>query len=1436
MATIIPLVAGIVSTTNEVIITRLLELGSRLHITRQNKAEMEKLVTLYKKFAEGINQYKPAVEAALSSEDFLSVLDKVEMERIFESLNDIVIDAQQNLIVLESRLNQDRNITGTAFVSTTNDDNDSNKKNKFKEMLSGFLKSKNNIIGASSITHAHRDQDTIKQLNDGIEKAETKLKEVSSLIESKFGIFRTHFKDYHRGDNIYLDYAYEKQDDSSDEAKLKQALMYPTTTGNSRQHDSVPSMICVQGQGGTGKTTILKDICTQDDVRKTFHDGIHFLTIGECAGDEQVMKEICRCVRNAGFGTLGAKIKDEENVEDAAVKVSKLFRGRKMLIVVDDWHPSHVKYLKHFQTILCESKNGVLLVSSRYRCISSRCDGVLLFKELVSMGLESKKILLKQIGDESMHENIDNGTQKAIDKILNVCGGVKLCLAVAGSSIRIRGDTSRIKRYAEDLERNSEEVVITKGVDCTRKFQSILETSLRYCNEELHLLRCRDIKEKRLGIFEARFLFKVFCVFEKQKQIPIEAIARLWDIDVNDALYVVRQLSFHSIVNMAENEKSVRVHDKVMDVARYLAEEDGTQRLQEWHEKILRGYIPLLCKSNHEAGEHRKRLYEIENESKDKDQEICWEVFSCPRQWNLGEEEEYFVGNLCRHLEESEKVEEIWKLLTNVLWTLMRRKNGGLIGLASDFKRMKRLFDKMEARCSETRRMEELFDPEERAGVELLMNHIRDGWTEIKSDEHMIGFEMFGRISKSERVSQAVMRFLKSIEDEGPRPWLRPLNAGLSRMDGRQISEIVVPKDIDSGSCISSDCQVVIRQTESGFEVVFVETQERDWFSFGENEKLKCTSICSRPLRVACGFESGIVAVCDIVKCDQKWKTFTGHDAWIKSISISKDGNRVVSGGCDGSVRVWDVLSGEQVGISFIGHNNWVRCIAMSEDGNRVVSGGDDETIRMWDIEGGKQVRAFTGHSGWIGCVQMSKDGNRIFSGGYDGTVRVWDVGKTKDVGEVVVQQNGRISCLGLSGDYTRLVIGDQDGIVQVWDLEEGKQLGEALIGRGKAIRCVGINEDGSRVLSVGLDRTVKMWDLNRCVQADDVLPCHDGPVQCLGVSGDGTHVVSGGRDGSVRVFEIESGEQIAEIPNLHLWWVHCVEMNEDGSRIVTGGDDKIIRIWDLTSRAQVGQTLVGHNGWVQCVAMSGDGKRIISGGWDNTVRVWDIKNAQIGEAFSGHDDWVICGVMTSDGTRAVSGGDDGTVRVWDVEKGEQIGPAFVGHHGRVGCVGFTKDGLRVVSCGRDRTVRLWNVSTHLQIGESFKLDECMSRSQVEYKEWLGIIRSSVVIQDEGSESLICMKSLHEDICTIIERIGISLSNIPIYCDCSECEREPRNEKCVGESEALIMWVKMDKGIYLNTQEPVKVGRVENVWCVKNCHTVTVGFRNGRVMICHLQL
>ncbi|KAH8797291.1 WD40-repeat-containing domain protein [Flagelloscypha sp. PMI_526] len=432
--------------------------------------------------------------------------------------------------------------------------------------------------------------------------------------------------------------------------------------------------------------------------------------------------------------------------------------------------------------------------------------------------------------------------------------------------------------------------------------------------------------------------------------------------------------------------------------------------------------------------------------------------------------------------------------------------------------------------------------------------------------------------------------------------------------------------------------------------------------------------------RIVSGSEDRTVRIWN-AESGKQLRTLDGHTDAVESVALSPDGKRIVSGSSDSTVRIWDAESGKHLR-TLGGHTGYVWSVSFSPDGKRIVSGSQDSTVRIWDAESGKHLRTLNRHTDSVGSVAFSPNGKRIVSGSKDGTVRIWNAESGKQLGTL----DGHTDFVGsvtFSPDGKRIVSGSYDRTVRIWNAESGKHL-RTLDGHTDAVESVTFSPDGKRIVSGSSDSTVRIWD----AEAGKHLRTLDGHatyVEAVSFSPDGKYIVSGSQDSTVHIWDAESGKHLRTLDG-HTGYVWSASFSPDGRRIISGSYGKSGYIWNISSVTQLG-TLDGHTGPVGCVAFSSDGKRIVSGSYDSTVRIWNAESVKQLRKLDGHTSVVKSVAFSPDGKRIVSGSHDGTIRIWDAELGKQLGK-LDGHARTLQSVAFSPDIKRVTPAGYHSTVK----------------------------------------------------------------------------------------------------------------------------------------------------
>jgi hypothetical protein len=103
------------------------------------------------------------------------------------------------------------------------------------------------------------------------------------------------------------------------------------------QEKQAATTVALRGAGGYGKTTLAKAVCHDERIRRTFEDGVLWVTLGENPGD------LTKRIEDLIY-ILSAERPGFSSIEAAVVRWIEVVADRCLLIVIDDvWNTAHLK-------------------------------------------------------------------------------------------------------------------------------------------------------------------------------------------------------------------------------------------------------------------------------------------------------------------------------------------------------------------------------------------------------------------------------------------------------------------------------------------------------------------------------------------------------------------------------------------------------------------------------------------------------------------------------------------------------------------------------------------------------------------------------------------------------------------------------------------------------------------------------------------------------------------------------------------------------------------------------------------------------------------------------------------------------------------------------------------------------------------------------------
>ena len=1031
-------------------------------------------------------------------------------------------------------------------------------------------------------------------------------------------------------------------------------------------------------------------------------------------------------------------IDSSKSLEYVVSITSSWFSNRKVLFICDDlWkHSSRIRandtasssqtsYFNQLQGLLDGNPESHMVISTRDGAIATEAGTTVLFESRSYD--EARAIFMKSAKwDEKVMREC--ASEDLVKQVLERCGGIPLLLSLAGAQVRKRskkisgnnprGITASLKNLLHSL--NAEQYYLQREQPShySYSFNGIMQGSLATVAQSLEssveFMQLWNQHSRNEPAEPARVLhdfitdsFRRLCVLPGSARISNEVIFAIWCIASNTfgGQIIDSLVDFHVLLEYVDEDgkSTYGLHDEVLEYCGKVSRAGQHPKYKLYHGEFLSYSFELFNRSTISADAFGMR----DECSRDVDAfwvpeecVICrpwWKILLSPKPYS--EIGSYLVGNLFRHLRESNRLAEAVGLLSHMGWTKLRTVHGGLNALNADFSIVTSAIEEHPGKSQHCKECDDAL-----RGIMTIWQMLGRAWPVIWKHPEGLATHAYGHLMENEKRLPLVDRYLGTAADVLSGPWLKPKSAFWRILDsasgGRAFRTVedVVGVAMGSNNVIAATTSMVLWIDTDSM------TAKRE-MGIGSDSRISAFCWCESQRIVVLGFSSGEIELRNEQSGERIGDPLRGHEKGVTSVGISRDGRTVVSGSWDSTVRLWDVQSGSQIGDALGGHEDGVTSVGISEDGRTVVSGSYDNTVRLWDVQSGSQIgHPLRGHENGVTSVGISGDGRTVVSGSYDNTVRLWDVQSRSQIGHPLRGHEKWVTSVGISGDGRTVVSGSDDNTVRLWDVQSGSQIGDPLRDDDDIVLSVGISGDGRTVVSGSYDNTVRLWDVQSGSHTGVPLRGHEHAVRSVRISRDGRTVVSGSWDKTVRLWDVQSGSQIGDPLRGHEAVVTSVGISGDGRTVVSGSVDQKVRLWDVQSGSQIGDPLRGHEYGVTSVGISEDGRTVVSGSYDNTVRLWDVQSgSHIGVPLRGHEHAVRSVRISRDGRTVVSGSWDKTVRLWDVQSGSQIGDPLRGHEAVVLSVGISGDGRTVVSGSVDQKVRLWDVQSGSQIGHPLR-------------------------------------------------------------------------------------------------------------------------------------
>lgn len=187
---------------------------------------------------------------------------------------------------------------------------------------------------------------------------------------------------------------------------------------------------------GVGKTTSLKGLGHDSEIRAHFKDGVLFLLLGAQATEETVIDQLEVAMPATGATSSAEKVKAATSLAKAVSIAAIWFQGKQILFLVDDVWPIVGRpdgYLPDLKGILRGSPESRIAISMPSRGLAGKLSSSVDFDARDPQGPVSRAIFLSYVAPSIDHGKVR--CQGMLD-FLEKCAGLPISIEMAGKAVR----------------------------------------------------------------------------------------------------------------------------------------------------------------------------------------------------------------------------------------------------------------------------------------------------------------------------------------------------------------------------------------------------------------------------------------------------------------------------------------------------------------------------------------------------------------------------------------------------------------------------------------------------------------------------------------------------------------------------------------------------------------------------------------------------------------------------------------------------------------------------------------------------------------------------------------------------------------------------------------------------------------------------------------
>ena len=234
------------------------------------------------------------------------------------------------------------------------------------------------------------------------------------------------------------------------------------------------------------------------------------------------------------------------------------------------------------------------------------------------------------------------------------------------------------------------------------------------------------------------------------------------------------------------------------------------------------------------------------------------------------------------------------------------------------------------------------------------------------------------------------------------------------------------------------------------------------------------------------------------------------------TVNTTLDGELFLAVADDATIVLWDPRN-RRVVRKLGSHLLKVSLVRVTADSRYAVSYGILESVvKVWDLKAGRLAHEFGCHEELVSALALAPVGHYAASVSKRKII-VWNVG-TGRVAWSLEQYNPEVISAAVTTDGHYVICGSEWGMLWVWDTSVGKAR-RGVLRHTDFVRTVAITPSARCAVSGSGDMTLKVWD-PASGKAVQTLRGHEGAVTAVAVTPDGRYVLSSSLDGIMKLWD----------------------------------------------------------------------------------------------------------------------------------------------------------------------------------------------------------------------------------------------------------------------------------------------------------------------------